>query len=249
MVCSWANRAGSNPGSFEMSVIPVIFGITPSLKGGEAQAYGGACKDAPFPCGNIHLTAQAGEGVNTQEQRSRALVNAHGRYASIGRECCNFQLKWLRSHVLPSPCVWFAALCQPSSLSPAPCWPQGWLELPELRVLSLSCWETHLGNCNKWEQEGPNLTSFEPCHGGSPLRRWESWASLETGNHDHFTLCWFFGVGALCFLMSAAQLGKKSFSPNWIQHLTQAVMGGFTALCPFPSPPPSALWSCKDQSS
>lgn len=49
--------------------------------------------------------------------------------------------------------------------------------------------------------------------------------------------------------MSAAELGKKSFRPNWKQHLTQALMGSFTALCPFPSPPPSALWSCKDQSS
>lgn len=29
-----------------MSVILVILGITPSLKGGEAQAYGGDCKDA-----------------------------------------------------------------------------------------------------------------------------------------------------------------------------------------------------------
>lgn len=29
----------------------------------------------------------------------------------------------------------------------------------------------------------------------------------------------------------------------------QAVMGGFVALRAFPSPPPSALWSCKGQSS
>lgn len=72
--------------------------------------------------------------------------------------------------------------------------------------------ETGLSNCNKWEQEGPNLTIFEPCNGAGlvlkstdlweppSLQRWESWASLEAGSHDHFTVCWFFGVGALSSL-------------------------------------------------
>lgn len=101
-----------------------------------------------------------------QQWRSRALVNARGTFPSTGRECCNFQLKLLCSHGLPSPCVWFATLCQ--ALQPLTCTllATGSLELPELCVLCAGHKvETDLGNVNKREQEGPNLTSFEPCDG------------------------------------------------------------------------------------
>lgn len=55
-----------------MSVIPVILGITPPLKGGEAWAYGGDCKDAPSSVVTFTLLHML-EQVLVEENRNPGL--------------------------------------------------------------------------------------------------------------------------------------------------------------------------------
>lgn len=101
-MCSWANRARSNPGSFEMSLIFVILWITPSLKGGEAQgdearAYGWRLQRCIFIYGNVYFITHTGKGVSTEEYRGPGLINVRGVYfplegsvAISSRSCCAF---------------------------------------------------------------------------------------------------------------------------------------------------------------